>query len=185
MDEHSANAQELYATLCGRVDDAMTQRVFNRLVDAINSGVKTLHLLIQSSGGIIGEGIALHNFLKNMPIDIVAYNGGSIQSIAVIAFLGAKRRMASKSATFMMHKATFNPGRASTSFQLNAATQSLMVDDDRIENILRQHIVMPEEKWNVHRFADLFITADDALEYGLIDEIADFAPPANARMINI
>lgn len=85
----------------------------------------------------------------------------------------------------MIHKATFYSSGPTTSVQLNAAIQSLIVDDARIESILKERLVMPDEKRNVHRFADLFITADEALDYGLIDEIADFKPPAGAKLINI
>ncbi len=185
MEGEPSNKTEIYATLAGRVDDAMVQRLFNQIAGAVSNGVQTLHLMIQSTGGIIGDGIALHNYLKNLPIDIIAYNTGMVQSIAVVMFLAARKRKASRTATFMIHKATFYGGSAATSAQLSAVTQSLVVDDARIESILKEHIRMPEEKWSVHRFADLFITAHEALEFGLVNEIADFAPPPGATLINI
>jgi ATP-dependent Clp protease protease subunit len=176
---------EIYATLAGRIDEAIVQRVFNQMASAISGGVKSLHLMIQSTGGIINDGIALYNYLRRLPIDITTYNSGTVQSIAVSIFLAAKKRKASRSATFMIHKATFYASSPTTSFQLSAATQSLKVDDDRIERILKEYIRMPEEKWDAHRFVDLFITAEEALQFGLIDEIADFAPPPGATLINI
>ncbi len=176
---------ELYATLAGRFDEELVQRLFKQLASAVSCGVQSLHLMIQSTGGIINDGIAVYNYIRCLPLDITTYNTGSVQSIAVIAFLAAKKRKASRSATFMLHKATFYSGGPTTSFQLSAATQSLMVDDDRIERILKEYINMPAEKWEVHRFVDLFITADEALAFGLIDEIADFAPPPGATLINI
>lgn len=181
----AAPVNELYATLAGRIDDQVVKRLFDRLAEMVRDGTPRLHLMIQSTGGIINDGIALYNYLKNLPIEITSYNAGTVQSIAVIVFLAAKKRCASRSATFMLHKATFYSGAPTTSVQLNAATQSLLVDDGRIENILKQTISMPEDKWNVHRFTDLFVTAEEALAYGLIDEIADFAPPAGAMLINI
>lgn len=179
------NSQEIYMTLAGRVDDALVQRLLNQMSNAVSNGVQRVHLMIQSSGGIIGDGIALYNYLRHLPLDITTYNAGMVQSIAVIVFLSAQRRKASRSATFMIHKATYYAGGPTTSLQLSAATQSLMVDDGRIENILKQCLSLSDEKWNVHRFADLFITAEEALEAGLIDEIADFAPPPGATLINI
>jgi ATP-dependent Clp protease, protease subunit len=161
------------------------QRLFDRMSAAVCSGVKKLHLMVQSTGGIIGNGIAMHNYLRNLPIDITSYNSGTVQSIAVIVFLAAKKRKASDTATFMIHKATFHPGMAATSAQLYAATRSLDVDDARIERILKACITMPEEKWNVHGFADLFMTAQEAAQFALIDEIGDFSPPAGATLINI
>ncbi|RJG00414.1 ATP-dependent Clp protease proteolytic subunit [Noviherbaspirillum sedimenti] len=185
MDDNAGEVTEIYATLAGRVDDDMVQRFFKQLANAVSNGVQSLHLMVQSTGGIISEGIALYNYLRCLPIELTTYNTGTVQSIAVIVFLAGSKRKASRTATFMLHKATFYAGSPTTSFQLSAATQSLMVDDGRIESILKQYIAMPEEKWDVHRFVDLFITADEALKFGLIDEIADFAPPPGAMLINI
>ena len=185
MNGVSTSKNDLYATLAGRVDDAMVQRIFTQMASAVSSGVQNLHLLIQSTGGVINDGLALYNYLRKLPISITTYNTGTVQSIAVSMFLAAEKRKASQAATFMIHKATFYAASPTTCVQLSAASQSLMVDDDRIERILKQYIRMPEEKWEVHRFIDLFITADEALAFNLIDEIADFAPPAGATLINI
>src|SRR5207249_2269497 len=38
------------------------------------------------------------------PVELTAYNSGTVASGAVIAFLGAKKRKASASATFMLHR---------------------------------------------------------------------------------
>lgn len=175
----------IYATLAGRIDEEVVQRVFDQMASAVSDGAKSFHLMLQSTGGIINDGIAIYNYLRQLPIDLTTYNGGTVQSIAVSIFLSAKKRKASKSATFMIHKATFYASAPTTSVQLSAATQSLKVDDDRIERILKEYIRMPEERWEAHRFVDLFITAEEALQYGLIDEIADFSPPPGATLINI
>lgn len=178
-------ATEIYATLAGRIDDSVVQRVFNQMASAVSSGVERFHLMLQSTGGIINDGIALYNYLRCLPIDLITYNTGTVQSIAVSVFLSGKKRRAARSATFMIHKATFYSNSPTTSVQLSAATQSLKVDDDRIERILKQYIRMPDEKWDAHRFVDIFITAEEALQYGLIDEIADFSPPSGTKLINI
>lgn len=176
---------ELYATLAGRIDEALVQRLLTQMANAVSSGVQELHLMIQSTGGIINDGISLYNYLRGLPLALTTYNTGTVQSIAVSMFLAAKRRKASLSATFMIHKATFYASSPTTSVQLSAATQSLKVDDDRIERILKQYIRMPEDKWEAHRYVDIFITAEEALSYGMIDEIADFRPPPGATLINI
>lgn len=185
MDNSPKEASEIYATLVGRVDDALVKRLFEQVSSAVTNGVQRLHLMVQSSGGIIGDGIAIHNYLKNIPMEIITYNAGMVQSIAVPVFLSGKYRRASKTATFMIHKATFSGSMPATAVDLNSTTQSLVIDDARIEGILKQYLHMPEEKWNVHRYSDLFITADEALQFGMIDEIADFKPPSGAMLLNI
>jgi ATP-dependent Clp protease protease subunit len=43
--------------------------------------------LVQSTGGFVGDGIAIYNYLRNVPIEIIAYNGGMVSSIAVLVFI--------------------------------------------------------------------------------------------------
>jgi ATP-dependent Clp protease, protease subunit len=177
--------EDIYGVFAGFIDQLAVQKFFNNGVVAINRGAKRAHLLIQSNGGVIGDGVALYNFLRNIPIEVIAYNMGAVQSIGVIAFLGAKKRKATKTATFMIHRSQFSGSVPAKSEQLQAVTESLTIDDARMRDILRANIVMPEDKWSVHAHADLFLTAQQALEYKLIDEIAEFAPPLGATIFNV
>lgn len=177
---------EIYATLAGPINEAMVQRVFQSFTLAMNNQVRTLHLLMQSTGGFIGDGIAIYNFIRNIPLEVITYNGGFVQSVAVVSFLGAKeKRKASKTATFMIHRAKFSTPIPASSAQLKGMADSVTIDDARMEQILRAHITMPDEKWKVHKCADLHITAEQALEYKIINEIADFSPPLGATIFNV
>lgn len=85
---------DVYASVAGAVDAQMVQRIFNGFSIALNEGVKTVHLLVHSGGGLIGDGIGIYNYLRKLPLNIVTYNGGTVASIAVILFLAAKTRRA-------------------------------------------------------------------------------------------
>jgi len=177
--------ENIYGTFAGSVDQIAVQKFFNALTIAVNNRFKRVHLLIQSSGGIIGDGIALYNFLRNLPIEVITYNMGSVQSIGVIAYLGATKRKAVKTAAFMIHRAQFTSSIPAQSQQLEAVTKSLAIDDARMADILRENIALPEDKWAIHAHADLFLTPQQALEYKLIDEITEFAPPLGAPIFNV
>lgn len=178
-------SEEAYGTLAGPVNEFMVQRIFSDFTIAINKKVKVIHLLFQSTGGSVGDGIAIYNYIRNLPIEVIAYNGGSVQSIAVVSFLGAKERKASKTATFMIHRTKLASNIPATSRQLEAAAESIAVDDRRTEFVLHEHIKMPSDKWKIHKDADLVITADQALKYGIIDEITDFLPKPGATIFNL
>ncbi len=176
---------EIYATLAGNVDVQMVQRVFQACATAINGGVKTIHLLIQSTGGFVGDGVALYNYLRNLPLNLIAYNVGSVQSIAVIVFLAAKQRKASETANFMIHRPYSTAQVGATAPQLELLTDGIRADDERMDKILRSAVKLPEEKWQLHQYGNLTISAKDALGYGLIHEIADFKPPEGTQIANI
>jgi ATP-dependent Clp protease protease subunit len=69
--------------------------------------------------------------------------------------------------------------------RLRGLTESLILDDTRIENILKTHLKIPEDRWSVHPFQDLVFDAPQAKQYGLIEEIRDFDIPAGTQLFNI
>lgn len=176
--------ETIYATLTGTVDAQMVQRVFNAGSIAVNGGVKTLHLLIHSTGGFIGDGIGIYNYLRNLPIALTTYNVGSISSIAVHVYLSGKIRKVSKTATFMLHKSTYTPTVA-TAERLKMSAEGLLIEDQRSESILRENVKLPPEKWQVHERGDLTLTAEESVQFGLAHAIGDWAPPAGARISTI
>src|SRR5213080_2998307 len=95
---------EVWATFAGPIDQAAVQRALSNLATASGTGVKHVHLLFQSLGGTVGDGVCLYNVFRALPFDLTLYNAGSVQSIAVISYLGAKRRKASTHATFAIHR---------------------------------------------------------------------------------
>jgi ATP-dependent protease ClpP protease subunit len=75
---------EVYAVFSDNVNQATTQRIFANFVGAMEKQFKHVHLLFQSSGGFVGDGICLYNFFSSLPIDLTIYNAGAVQSIALI-----------------------------------------------------------------------------------------------------
>ena len=175
---------EVHATLTGVLDQAATQRVLNSFSTASLNGVKQMHVLFQSSGGGIGEGVCLYNFFRSLQIDLTLYNVGTVSSVAVVAYLGAKGRKVSAHGTFMIHR-TQTTTQAAHTQTVKAFAESAVLFDTTTEAILRQHITMPDEKWAHFNHNDLWFSADDAVKFGIADEIAEFAPPAGTKLYNI
>jgi ATP-dependent Clp protease, protease subunit len=173
----------VYAVFAGGIDTQVVQRFFNGITSALGAGQTDLHLLFQSWGGNVSDGVCLYNFFRTLPADLTLYNVGNVSSIATIAYLGAKRRKVSTYATFMVHR-TQSPGQPATAERLNAIAHSVVADDERTEAILRSHLTLSEEQWAAHRVADLWLTAPEAVACGLA-ELGEFAPPAGVRIFTL
>ena len=173
----------VYAVFAGAIDQAAVQRIFQGITGASASGVNDIHLLFQSFGGTVGDGVCLYNFFRSLPIDLTLYNVGNVSSAATTAFLGAKKRKASTYATFMVHRVQ-SPGQPATSERLHAIAHSVVADDERTEAILRQHLTLNDDQWLVHRNADLWLTAKEAASCGLA-EIGEFCPPIGSKIFNV
>ncbi|MCS0587685.1 ATP-dependent Clp protease proteolytic subunit [Massilia norwichensis] len=186
MSEDQAKQQkEAWFTLSGDVNSDMVHRVFEAVSMMTEDGIETAHVLVQSNGGYVSDGLCLYNFLANAPVEFVMYNGGAVASIAVILFLSGTRRYASETARFMIHKshATASPG--SRPDALNIIVEGLRADDARTESILRKHIELTPEQWGIHQYGDLHLNGRDAKTAGLVNDVRDFAPPKGAPLRNI
>ena len=185
MNGEQNKSNEAWFTLSGDVNSDMVHRVFESVAAMAADGIDTAHVLVQSNGGYVSDGLCLYNYLANSPVEFVMYNGGAVASIAVIVYLAGTRRYASDTARFMVHKshATASPGARPDA--LNIIVEGLRADDARTESILRKHIELAPEQWAIHQYSDLHLNARDAKIAGMIEDLVDFAPPRGARLSNI
>ncbi len=178
-------SQDFFALFSGVIDQNTVQKFFKNfaLITQQKAQNMHLHLLIQSNGGTISDGIALYNLLKSAPLDVSVYNSGSVQSAAVICFLAGKRRVASRHAMFMLHRPTCAP-QLMTTDELESVLTSLKIDGQRLDSILRSHLNFSEAQWSDFRNKEFWFTADDALKHGLITEIGEFSPPKGTQVFS-
>ena len=127
--------QHVYATFSGVIDHQAVQRIFQGFSTAIRGGVEHVHLLFQSTGGAVGDGVALYNFFRALPIELSLYNIGTVASIGAIAYLGAKIRKTSAHATFMVHR-TQLPPQTATAERLHALAYSV--------DLVGKKLIMPD-----------------------------------------
>lgn len=167
--------KEIWVMFAGVLETQIVRQAFDLFHKAYIDRVEKVHILIHSPGGGIADGIGLYSLFRSMPMEIIAYNFSSVSSAAVVAYLGAKKRMVAPSATFMVHKTILVPNVANER-RLRAASDSVGIDDGRVEAILREHATLTPEQWAIHGMADLTLTADESLKCGIAHEIGHFSP---------
>lgn len=175
---------EVYAFFAGTIDTQAAQRIMHGIDLSTQSGVKTFHLLMQSTGGFVSDGVCLYNFFRALPIDLAIYNCGSIASAATTAYLGAKIRKTSAFATFMIHRTHVSPVAANTS-TLEALTHSIGLDDARLDAIHKSQLRLSKEKWDIHNVRDLWFSAKEAVDCGIASEIGEFSPPVGTSIYSL
>lgn len=185
MDDKDKLQGHAWFTLSGDVNSDMVHRVFDAVADMTEDLITDAHILVQSNGGYVSDGICLYNYLSKLPLRIHTYNAGAVASIAVILFLAGQKRYASQTARFMVHKSHASAPSGARPDALRIIVEGLQADDARTEQILRQHVELSEEHWRVHAYSDLHLTATDALAVNMITDIADFSPPKGRRVTNI
>lgn len=148
--------------------DEITPKQFKADLDALGD-IQTLNIYINSGGGDVFAGQAIHSMLKRHAAEKVVYVDGLAASIAsVIAMAGDKIIMPSN-AMMMIH----NPWTLAYG---NAADFRKMADDlDQIAKsiiaVYREKSGMDDEKIMELMDAETWLTAEDAISYGLADQV--------------
>lgn len=184
MENSPPPIKEVFGVFCDQITQESVRRIALSIAFATQNGFERIHLLFQSTGGFVSEGIVLYNLFKTLPIELVIYNAGGVNSIASIAFLGAKKRVTSARAVFMIHKTTVSPQFAS-SHVLKSAADGAVIDDKRTESILRDHLKLTDEDWNALNHNNLYFTGEEAIKLGFADEIGEFAPPKGQMLYSV
>ena len=181
----NANTDVIYVALTGLITDDMVKRVIAGFSVITLRAPREVHLLLHSPGGNVGDAVFLHNFLRNLPFDVIAYNAGTVASAAITVYLGGKRRVASEGAVFMLHRVSAFPPQNISTEALAAVATSVDNDNARTEAILRRYADIPESTWEKYLKGDLHIMANEAVQFKLAQELGNFTPPLGAQVFQI
>lgn len=154
-----------------------TPVLIGALTNAI-SNYDEIHLLVSTPGGKVAEGIAVYNAIKALPVPVITYNIGNINSIGNVVFQAGKRRVAAKISSFMFHGVGFTVQNARLELkQLNEYTASLHNDQ-----VLIAEIMVERTKLSIPEVNELFLNmaymnSKEALERGITDEVREIRLP--------
>jgi ATP-dependent Clp protease protease subunit len=174
--------QSVYAAFVGDIDEEALQRIVGGLMPAIQQRPQHVHLMFQSNGGIVGHGIALYNFFRRFPVELTLYNMGVVQSMGVLAYVGAAKRKVNKHSSFLLHHVFMHQLPQVPASVAKSMVELMACGDATARGILRERISLSEERWATFEHSDIHLSADDAVACGIADEIADFAPPLGATI---
>lgn len=150
----------------------VTTTSFKRELDELGD-VTTINLYINSPGGSVFEGIAIHNMLKRHKAKVVARVDGLAASIASVIVMAGDTIIMPKNSMMMIHQPwTFAIG--------NSAELRKQADDlDRIGKSSMQSYLekagdkLTEEELIEMLDAETWLSADEAYEYGLCNVVEE------------
>lgn len=185
MPDLAGNPIPRFYGFTGMIDDNGATRLAAALNQAVNDGCDEAHLCISSLGGFVHSGIYLYNHIRALPLRVVAYNAGTVASIAVAVFVAADERYCSAHGVFMIHPTSLSPQAGMTAPLLQSSLNGALADDARTENILRERASIPEDSLAARRSKDVYISAADAVRYGLAGEVREFALPKGHQLFQV
>lgn len=133
--------------------------------------IDNIDVHINSNGGDVFDGQAIHSLLKQHKAKVTAYVDGLAASIASVIAMGADRIVMPENAMMMIHNAW-------TGMYGNAKDFRKMADDlDHINNsIVLTYVAKSNGKCDEEKFRELmdkesWLSASQCFEYGLCDEV--------------
>ena len=132
---------------------------------------KDISLYIHSPGGIISSGLAIYDTMQLVRPDISTICVGIAASMGtVLLCAGAKgKRYALPNATIHMHQAM--GGATGQAADIEIAAREILRLQEKLRNILAKHTGQSVEKIARDTDRDFYLSAEQAVEYGLVDEI--------------
>ena len=134
---------------------------------------KDIHLYINSPGGSVTAGLAIYDTMQYIksPVSTICV-GLAASMAAVLLSSGAKgKRLALPNAEMMIHQPSGGTRGQATDIEIHA--RNILKTRERLNRILAAHTGRDIEDVARDTERDNFMTAEEALQYGLIDRIID------------
>jgi ATP-dependent Clp protease protease subunit len=137
---------------------------------------KDISLYIHCPGGIINAGLAIYDTIQLIEPDVSTICVGLAASMGtVLLCAGAKgKRYALPNATIHLHQAA--GGAQGYASDIEIAAREIMRQQEIIRGILTKHTGQPMDKITHDTDRDFYLNPQQAVEYGIIDEILTKAP---------
>ncbi|MDP7619163.1 MAG: ATP-dependent Clp endopeptidase proteolytic subunit ClpP [Dehalococcoidia bacterium] len=139
---------------------------------------KDINIYINSPGGVITSGLAIYDTMQLIRPDVSTICVGMAASMGTILLCaGAKgKRYALPNATIHMHQPV--GGAQGQAADIEIAAREILRVQEIIRGILANRTDQPIEKVARDTDRDYYLTADQAKEYGLVDEVLSGPVPS-------
>ena len=128
-------------------------------------------MYINSPGGVVSAGLGIYDAMQHIRCDVATTCIGLAASMgAVLLAAGTKgKRYILPNAEVMMHQGSAGFGGATPDIEIQA--QHLLRTVRRLNQILATHTGQPIERITTDTNRDFWMTAEQAVEYGCVDQI--------------
>ena len=146
-----------------RVRSLLKNREYNKRKDDIN-------LMINSPGGDVHEMFGIIDYIESLDVKVnTICRGRAFSAAAIILTCGTGTRMMSKRSTVMFHQSSsFLGGKMS---DITAYLDNVKSLEKIIYGMLAERTKKDAEWWKNKMRSDMFLTAEELLEIGVIDQI--------------
>ena len=161
------------------VNPQTTSAFLAAITNSVNEGRDEIHVLLSTPGGQVSDGITIYNMIRALPVPVVMYNVGNVNSLGNVVFQSGKRKVAAPSSSFMFHGVGFKiqQGTRMELKELQEKVAALKNDQSLISDIMVKHTKLSSDDVDGLFLNMAFVGAQDALKRGITDEVTEINPP--------
>ena len=132
---------------------------------------KDIHLYINSPGGVVTAGLAIYDTMQYIKCDVSTICIGLAASMGAFLLAGGAKgkRFALPNAEIMIHQPS--GGAKGQATEIEIAAENILKTKKRLNEILAANTGKPFETIAADTERDHYLSAQEALEYGLIDQV--------------
>lgn len=171
-DIYSRLLQDRIIMLSGEVNDDIASLVVSQLLFLESQDpTKDISLYINSPGGVVSAGLAIYDTMNYVKCDVSTICMGMAASMGAFLLTGGAKgkRLALPNAEIMIHQPS--GGAKGQETEIRIVAEQILKTRQRLNEILAQNTGQPLDVIAADTERDNYMTAQEAKEYGLIDEI--------------
>ena len=173
-DIYSRLLEDRIIFLSGEINDAVANSVVAQLIYLEGKNPdKDIYLYINSPGGSVSAGLAIYDTLNYIKCDVSTICIGLAASMgAFLLSSGTKgKRFALPNSEIMIHQPLGGAQGQASDIEIQA--RHMQKIKQKINRILSENTSQPLEKIEKDTDRDFYMSADEAVNYGLVDKIFD------------
>ena len=173
-DIYSRLLKERVIFLCGQVEDHMANLIVAQMLFLESeSPDKDIYLYINSPGGSVTAGLAIYDTMKFIKPNISTVCIGQAASMGAFLLSGGEKgkRYCLPNARVMIHQPLGGFQGQASDFEIHAKEISYI--KEKLNRLMADHTGKPLEQVSQDTDRDNFLSAEQAVEYGLVDAILE------------
>lgn len=170
-DIYSRLLKDRIVVLNGEIEDYMASVIVAQLLYLDNESNEDITMYINSPGGVITSGLSVYDTMKYIKSKVITVCIGQAASMGAFLLSSGDHRVSLPNARIMIHQPSGGSSGQATDIEIQA--KEILRLKDILNKYLSEQTGQTIKKIKKDTDRDFFMSAKEALEYGLIDEVIE------------
>ena len=160
-----------FVMLFGEITHAVARATCTRLIALAEESEAPISVLISSPGGHVESGDAIHDVIRFVRAPVTTLGTGWVASAGTHVFLASpkERRLCLPNTRFMIHQPGGGAGGPATDIAIQA--KEILRTRERVAKVIARQTGQTREKVLADMERDFWMSAEEAIDYGLVSKI--------------